>query len=429
MTPSLTLLNQKRKTKLHLFVSLVYKSSGRSQLKSWDQPHLPEPRDREMTTITELGRKQRTRHNATNQNLFPAMNPKKNESNIDFTDTPPLSKRNSDSNFVFGNPVPQRQSVLRSNQGRQSSLSNRPSSKMISLDIAELKRTVDDNEGFNPSRRTPSRGQASRRHRRRNQNPAGKEDLSSDIFVRTPVDQSKEVPNFLNSSQTSLGPQPPQHRVHQKLHRSLAESEFRHTHQRRRSGKNSRSEPDIKKVIEDQINGNYRDNPRVPFATLSPVQNAEPFSIDVSQPAYTSTLSNLGASSPGPRGLERRLLNSRRGRLSRPLASAAKSPRMLASPKGHKSPRSGDGRLRPTFQTRPLSGPKKKKSSKPKCRLADCRKKLTITNSFSCRCGEMFCPKHRHPETHACSFDYKTEGRKILEANNPIISIPKLPKI
>ena len=40
-----------------------------------------------------------------------------------------------------------------------------------------------------------------------------------------------------------------------------------------------------------------------------------------------------------------------------------------------------------------------------------------------------FCAKHRHPEAHACTYDYKTEGRKLLKASNPMITVPKLPKI
>ena len=57
------------------------------------------------------------------------------------------------------------------------------------------------------------------------------------------------------------------------------------------------------------------------------------------------------------------------------------------------------------------------------------RKKLNITNGFPCRCQRVFCAKHRHPELHACTFDYKEEGRRLLEKANPVITFPKLPKI
>ena len=65
----------------------------------------------------------------------------------------------------------------------------------------------------------------------------------------------------------------------------------------------------------------------------------------------------------------------------------------------------------------------------PSFRCATCNKKINITNTFSCRCEKCFCPKHRHPELHYCTFDYKAEGKKQLEENNPVISVPKLPKI
>merc|ERR1719270_3008146 len=110
--------------------------------------------------------------------------------------------------------------------------------------------------------------------------------------------------------------------------------------------------------------------------------------------------------------LERRLLNSRQGRLKSISSPIRRT--VLASPKLHspriRTPKSSAGKLRPTFQTRPLSGPKQKKSPKKRCGHSDCRKKLNITNSFSCRCERSFCPLHRHPESHICSFDYKTEG-------------------
>ena len=386
----------------------------------------------EMTTITELGRT-RIRHPSSRGggNHLPDMN-LRHEANIDFSDTPPLSKRNSSSDFVFGNPVAQRQSVLRTQNGRRQSTAlpaAKPASKMISVDIGELKRNVDDNEGFNPSRRTQSRAYNPRTQRRRLPNRSDEENAENDIFIRNPNETPRDVPSFLAASQTSLS------NVERYLHSSSGETELRQNLPRLRSSRHAYSEPNIK-LTDDQTNGNLCDKtPKVPSTAgdskpwQSSVQTQlQPFSIGNTGEgtAYSSTLGSE------PKGLERRLLNSRRGKLSRTVASAARIPRLLASPKGQRSPRtprSGDKKSLPTFQTRPLSGPKKTRSSKPRCPVPGCRKKLTITNSFTCRCGDLFCPQHRHPETHACTFDYKTEGRKILEANNPMISIPKLPKI
>ena len=78
--------------------------------------------------------------------------------------------------------------------------------------------------------------------------------------------------------------------------------------------------------------------------------------------------------------------------------------------------------------TRVTSGgnrPKKKKT----LRCSDCRKRINITNMFICRCEKTFCAKHRHAESHCCTYDYKADGKKYLEKANPIIPIPKLPKI
>ena len=68
---------------------------------------------------------------------------------------------------------------------------------------------------------------------------------------------------------------------------------------------------------------------------------------------------------------------------------------------------------------------KKKKT----LRCSDCRKRINITNMFICRCEKTFCAKHRHAESHCCTYDYKADGKKYLEKANPIIPIPKLPKI
>ena len=108
--------------------------------------------------------------------------------------------------------------------------------------------------------------------------------------------------------------------------------------------------------------------------------------------------------------------------------------------------RSGKGKTRPTFVANTLvnhsmspklssaseRGPRVtsgKASKSKKIRCSDCRKRLNITNVFICRCERKFCAKHRHAESHSCSYDYKADGKKYLEKANPIIPIPKLPKI
>lgn len=48
---------------------------------------------------------------------------------------------------------------------------------------------------------------------------------------------------------------------------------------------------------------------------------------------------------------------------------------------------------------------------------------------FFLRCGHNFCASHRYAETHDCTYDYKSAGRRFLQETNPLVSAPKLPKI
>ncbi|KAF5921982.1 hypothetical protein HPG69_015432 [Diceros bicornis minor] len=45
------------------------------------------------------------------------------------------------------------------------------------------------------------------------------------------------------------------------------------------------------------------------------------------------------------------------------------------------------------------------------------------------RCGNNFCASHRYAETHSCTYDYKSAGRRYLQEANPVVNAPKLPKI
>uniref|UniRef100_A0A3Q1GNR5 Zinc finger, AN1-type domain 4 n=1 Tax=Acanthochromis polyacanthus TaxID=80966 RepID=A0A3Q1GNR5_9TELE len=82
----------------------------------------------------------------------------------------------------------------------------------------------------------------------------------------------------------------------------------------------------------------------------------------------------------------------------------------------------------PTYHLPPVKAPTgtKKKSSKH-CFL--CGKKTGLATSYECRCGHNFCATHRYAETHDCTYDYKSAGRRFLQETNPLISAPKLPKI
>lgn len=54
-----------------------------------------------------------------------------------------------------------------------------------------------------------------------------------------------------------------------------------------------------------------------------------------------------------------------------------------------------------------------------------CEKKVGLLG-VQCRCGYFFCKHHRLPEEHACDWDYKDAGRKILEKQNNKVEADKM---
>ncbi|XP_042877377.1 AN1-type zinc finger protein 4-like isoform X2 [Penaeus japonicus] len=75
----------------------------------------------------------------------------------------------------------------------------------------------------------------------------------------------------------------------------------------------------------------------------------------------------------------------------------------------------------------PVTPQKRKARRKPRC--DQCSRRLRIGTTFECRCNRVFCSQHRHAEEHACTFDYRAEGRRLLEMANPVIAPHRLPKI
>lgn len=53
-----------------------------------------------------------------------------------------------------------------------------------------------------------------------------------------------------------------------------------------------------------------------------------------------------------------------------------------------------------------------------KCMCEGCNKKITVMK-FTCKCGKDFCIKHKDPETHMCTFDFRKidDLDKMIEAN------------
>lgn len=50
---------------------------------------------------------------------------------------------------------------------------------------------------------------------------------------------------------------------------------------------------------------------------------------------------------------------------------------------------------------------------------SECKRRLKITNNYGCRCGNMYCIRHRFHDQHSCTFDYKAVAIAKLEAQNP----------
>ncbi|XP_009408498.2 zinc finger A20 and AN1 domain-containing stress-associated protein 6 [Musa acuminata AAA Group] len=67
-------------------------------------------------------------------------------------------------------------------------------------------------------------------------------------------------------------------------------------------------------------------------------------------------------------------------------------------------------------------------NKQPANRCFQCKKRVGLTG-FKCRCSSTFCSAHRYPETHECSFDYKTAGREAISKENPVVKAEKIEKI
>ncbi|KAF7811860.1 zinc finger A20 and AN1 domain-containing stress-associated protein 5-like [Senna tora] len=67
-------------------------------------------------------------------------------------------------------------------------------------------------------------------------------------------------------------------------------------------------------------------------------------------------------------------------------------------------------------------------SEKKSNRCKSCNKKVGLTG-FQCRCGDLFCGRHRFPKEHSCTVNFKQIGREILIKQNPVIKADKLDKI
>jgi len=57
-----------------------------------------------------------------------------------------------------------------------------------------------------------------------------------------------------------------------------------------------------------------------------------------------------------------------------------------------------------------------------------CSKRIKIM-CFECKCDGVFCITHKNPESHDCTYDFKTLGNQDFIKNNPQIISQKIIKI
>lgn len=89
----------------------------------------------------------------------------------------------------------------------------------------------------------------------------------------------------------------------------------------------------------------------------------------------------------------------------------------------------GDETLTSTSTIDVAEAQQQQKASQGKLRCAQCNKKLGIIMIMKCHCNKYFCSAHRYMETHNCDYNYKLEGKKKIERENPQVVSQKLPKI
>ncbi|CAN9499042.1 unnamed protein product [Ophioblennius macclurei] len=74
----------------------------------------------------------------------------------------------------------------------------------------------------------------------------------------------------------------------------------------------------------------------------------------------------------------------------------------------------------------PAQTEEKPKPKKNRC--FTCHKKVGLIG-FDCRCGNIFCSRHRYSDLHNCTFDYKADAAEKIRKENPKVAGEKIKKI
>jgi predicted nucleic acid binding AN1-type Zn finger protein len=73
--------------------------------------------------------------------------------------------------------------------------------------------------------------------------------------------------------------------------------------------------------------------------------------------------------------------------------------------------------------------PKPAVKNKNACTMCQIKLSLLQMTTGKCRCENVYCMKHRMPENHECTYDFKLNGKEELKKQNPSVLRPKLEKI
>ena len=70
-----------------------------------------------------------------------------------------------------------------------------------------------------------------------------------------------------------------------------------------------------------------------------------------------------------------------------------------------------------------------KKRKKRRCYAAQCKRKLTMTTAYECRCDHEFCARHRLPHEHECEVDARSRQSDLVREANPVVRSEKMERI
>ena len=71
------------------------------------------------------------------------------------------------------------------------------------------------------------------------------------------------------------------------------------------------------------------------------------------------------------------------------------------------------------------SNPYVKHKKSNRCNMIECKSKMGLLG-FECKCGYKFCSKHRHTDTHYCTYDHASNDKRRLKEANPQIIADKI---